>query len=222
MTTIPIACQSEGALEVYVEPVLPTPHLVVVGRSPMAHTLADLAKELGWRTSLIDSAEFSAADVTDRSMVVVATQGHGDEEVLELAVSAYPAFIGLVGSRRRGESVIGYLADRGVPKNLLDRVKVPVGIDLGHTSHREIAVAILAELVQVRASRWAGVDRDDRLVGPPVGHHGYRSGVRDDGGARPVHAVDPARRGGLLLLLRGLSDELRARPRRLPEGAGQC
>jgi xanthine dehydrogenase accessory factor len=152
MTTIPIACQSEGALEVYVEPVLPTPHLVVVGRSPMAHTLADLAKELGWRTNLIDSSEFSAADVTARSMVIVATQGHGDEGALELAVSAYPAFVGLVGSRKRGESVIGYLADRGVPQNLLDRVKVPVGIDLGHTSHREIAVAILAELVQVRAS----------------------------------------------------------------------
>jgi xanthine dehydrogenase accessory factor len=84
-------------------------------------------------------------------MVVVATQGHGYEEVLEQAVAAFPAFVGLVGSRKRGEAVLGYLADRGVPQNLLDRVKVPVGIDLGHTSHREIAVAILAELVQVRA-----------------------------------------------------------------------
>jgi xanthine dehydrogenase accessory factor len=152
MTVVPISCQSEGALEVYVEPVLPTPNLVVVGRSPMAHTLADLAKALGWRASLIDAPDFSAADVSSRSMVVVATQGHGDEEALEQAVAAYPAFVGLVGSRKRGESVLGYLAERGVPQHLLDRVKVPVGLDLGHTSHREIAVAILAQLVEARAA----------------------------------------------------------------------
>ena len=48
--------------------------------------------------------------------------------------------------------MLGYLADRGVPQELLDRVRVPVGLDLGHTSHREIAVAILAELVQLRAA----------------------------------------------------------------------
>jgi xanthine dehydrogenase accessory factor len=82
----------------------------------------------------------------------VATQGHGDEEAIEQAVSALPAFVGLVASRRRGEAVLGTLADRGVPRHLLDRVRVPVGLDLGHTSHREIAVAILAELVQRRAS----------------------------------------------------------------------
>jgi xanthine dehydrogenase accessory factor len=60
--------------------------------------------------------------------------------------------VGLVASRRRGETVLGYLADRGVPEDLLERVRVPVGLDLGHTSHREIAVAILAELVQLRAA----------------------------------------------------------------------
>ena len=58
----------------------------------------------------------------------------------------------MVGSTRRGEAVLGYLADRGVPPHLLDRIRVPVGLDLGHTSHREIAVAILAELVQLRAA----------------------------------------------------------------------
>src|SRR5262249_30513717 len=55
-------------------------------------------------------------------------------------------------SRKRGETVLGYLADRGVPRHLLDRVRVPVGLDLGHTSHREIAVSILGELVQLRAA----------------------------------------------------------------------
>jgi xanthine dehydrogenase accessory factor len=82
----------------------------------------------------------------------VATQGHGDEEAIEQAVAGHPVYLGLVASRRRGESVLGYLADRGVPQNLLDRVRVPIGLDLGRTSHREIAVAIMAELVQLRAS----------------------------------------------------------------------
>jgi xanthine dehydrogenase accessory factor len=152
MTVVPIACQSEGALEVYIEPVLPAPHLVVVGRSPMAHTLADLARALGWRTMLIDGPDFTTADADERSMVVVATQGHYDEEAIEQAVAAGPAYLGLVGSQRRGAALLGYLAERGVPRDRLDKVRVPAGLDLGRTTHEEIAVAILAELVQLRAS----------------------------------------------------------------------
>jgi len=152
MTLVPISCQSEGALEVYIEPVLPAPHLVIVGRSPMVGTLADLAKALGWRTAVRDGAEFSAADADEASMVVVATQGHGDEEAVEQAVAARPAYLGLVGSAKRGAAVLGYLADRGVPQDQLDRVHVPAGLDLGPTAHREIAVSILAELVKLRAA----------------------------------------------------------------------
>ncbi len=152
MTMVPIACSSEGALEVYIEPVLPVPHLVVVGSSPMATTLADLARTLGWQTDLIAGQDFTAADADERSLVVVATQGHDDEGALERAVAARPAYLGLVGSRRRGHAVLGYLADRGVDGDLLGRVSVPAGLDLGPTTHREIAVAILAELVQLRAS----------------------------------------------------------------------
>jgi xanthine dehydrogenase accessory factor len=152
MTVVPIACQSEGALEVYIEPVLPAPHLVIVGRSPMVATLADLSRALGWHTTVVDRGAFSAADADESSMVVVATQGHGDEEAVEEAVAARPAYLGLVGSAKRGAGVLGYLTDRGVPQDQLDRVRVPAGLDLGRTSHREIAVAILAELVQLRAA----------------------------------------------------------------------
>ena len=152
MNVVPISCQSEGALEVYIEPVLPAPHVVIVGGSPMAHTLAELAGALGWSARLVDSRDFTPADADERSLVVVATQGHGDEEAVEQAVAARPAYLGLVGSARRGAAVLGYLADRGVPRAGLDRVHVPAGLDLGHTTHREIAVAILAELVQLRAS----------------------------------------------------------------------
>jgi xanthine dehydrogenase accessory factor len=152
MTVVPISCQSEGALEVYIEPVLPVPHLVVVGRSPMAETLASLGRDLGWRTDLVAGPGLAEAGASERSMVVVATQGHGDEDAVQAALAARPAYLGLVGSRRRGAAVLGYLADRGLPADQLDRVRVPAGLDLGHTSHREIAVAILAELVQLRAA----------------------------------------------------------------------
>ncbi len=152
ITVVPISCQSEGALEVYIEPVVPAPHLVIVGRSPMAHTLADLARALNWRTDLVAAEDFTAAAAHEGSMVIVATQGHGDEDAVEAAVAARPAYLGLVGSRRRGAAVLGYLADRGLPADQLDRVHVPAGLDLGHIAHQEIAVAILAELVQLRAS----------------------------------------------------------------------
>jgi xanthine dehydrogenase accessory factor len=151
MMFVQMSCQSEGALQLYIEPVLPSPHLVVVGRSPMAATLVELAAGVGWRADLVDVADFKSAGVGSRSVVVVATQGHGDEEAVEQAVTAGPAFIGLVASRKRGESVLGYLADRGISRDLLDRVRVPVGLDLGHTSHPEIAVSVLAELVELRA-----------------------------------------------------------------------
>jgi len=199
MTVVPIACQSEGALEVFIEPVQPAPRLVVVGRSPMAQTLADLAGALGWRTALLDGPDFTAADADERSMVVVATQGHGDEEAVEQAVLARPAYLGLVASERRGTAVLGYLADRGLPQDQLDRVKVPAGLDLGRTAHREIAVAILAELVQLRAAGeigtgtgGAGAARTGTgatSTGGAQADHGQRAGTAPV--AAPAEAVDP-------------------------------
>ena len=157
MLYVPMSCQSEGALQVFIEPVVPVIDLVVIGRSPMVHLLVDLAVALGWSARADDVPGLDAATIHERSLVVVATQGHGDEDALELAVRARPAFVGLVASRKRGESLLGYLAERGVPADLLDRVHTPVGLDLGHTSHREIAVAVLAELVQLRAAGAFGV-----------------------------------------------------------------
>jgi xanthine dehydrogenase accessory factor len=197
MTVVPISCQSEGALEVYIEPVVPAPHLVVVGRSPMAHTLADLARALGWRAELVGAEEFTAAAATGQSMVVVATQGHGDEEAVEQAVAARPAYLGLVGSHRRGAAVLGYLADRGLPADQLDRVRVPAGLDLGHITHREIAVAILAELVQLRASgalAGAAGAAPARNTTGPAGHGTSTPDAADATGPTtppPAQAVDP-------------------------------
>jgi xanthine dehydrogenase accessory factor len=152
MLYVPMSCQSEGALQVFIEPVVPVIDLLVVGRSPMVHLLAELATSLGWQARVADVPGLEASDITERTLVVVATQGHGDEEALELAARADPTFLGLVASQKRGVSLLEYLAERGVPREQLDRVHTPVGIDLGHTSHREIAVSVLAELVQHRAA----------------------------------------------------------------------
>ena len=150
--TIPISCQSDGALQIFIEPVMAAPHVVIVGRSPMAVTLLDLVRDLGWRGDLIDAAEFGPPQVSASSAVIVATQGHGDEDVLALALETEAAFIGLVASAKRGRVVREFLAEQGGDPDKLARVQVPIGIDLGHTGHREIAVSILADLVRRRAS----------------------------------------------------------------------
>ena len=119
MTVIPIACQSEGALEVYVEPVLVQP---APGRDrrvadgPHAAGPRAVPSAGTWSSSTAPISPTRQLDA--RSVVVVATQGHGDEEAIERAVAARPVYVGLVASRRRGESVLGYLADRGVPQDV--------------------------------------------------------------------------------------------------------
>ena len=137
---------------IFIEPVMAAPHVVIVGRSPMAVTLLDLVRDLGWRGDLIDAAEFGPAQVSASSAVIIATQGHGDEDVLALALERVAAFIGLVASAKRGRVVREFLAEHGGDLDKLARVQVPIGIDLGHTGHREIAVSILADLVRRRAS----------------------------------------------------------------------
>ncbi|MEX2324152.1 MAG: XdhC family protein [Nitriliruptoraceae bacterium] len=152
VVAVPMACQSDGALQIFVEPAHGAPQLVVVGRSPMAVTLARLAEALDWSVRLVDGPDVAGEEIMASSAVIVATQGHGDEDVLERVLAAEPAYIGLVASHRRGQAVVGYLADRGIAREQLDMVRFPVGLDLGPTSHREIAVAVLAELVQLRAA----------------------------------------------------------------------
>jgi xanthine dehydrogenase accessory factor len=165
---VPIACHSEGALKIFIEPVPRGPDLVVVGRSPMVHTLAALAGTLGWWTTVVDDGgspeawpeadrvvttlDLEAAGVGPRSALVIATQGHYDEEALDRAVQTSAGWLGVVASHRRAETLLGYLRDRGFPDEVLAAVRAPAGLDLGRVSHEEIAVAILAELVQFRAA----------------------------------------------------------------------
>jgi xanthine dehydrogenase accessory factor len=188
---VPISCQSEGALKIFIEPVPRGPDLVIIGRSPMVHTLAAMANALGWRTTVVDdnghpedwsepdrmlpALDLQAAGVGTRTAVVVATQGHYDEEALEQAVATDAGWLGVVASQRRAASLLDHLRSRGVAEDTLKRVNAPAGLNLGHVSHEEIAVAILAELVQFRA---AG---------------GLQAGAGADAAAAPVRteAVDP-------------------------------
>ena len=188
MTVVPISCQSEGAIEVYIEPVLPVPHLVIVGDSPMARTLASLAGALGWRTDLVRGPDFTAGTADERSMIVVATQGHDDEDVLERAIAVRPAYLGLVGSHRRGATVLGYLADRGLPQDQLDRVRVrPAWTWAARRTRRSRSPSWLNWCSCEPQARWRGrgsacpeQDPHGRLAGrrPPGGSAG--PGLRDD------------------------------------------
>lgn len=165
---VPIACHSEGALKIFIEPVPRGPDLVVVGRSPMVHTLAALAATLGWWTTVVDDGgspeawpeadrvvttlDLEGAGVGPRAALLIATQGHYDEEALEQAVRTSAGWLGVVASHRRAESLLGHLRDRGFSDQVLAGVRAPAGLDLGRVSHEEIAVAILAELVQFKAA----------------------------------------------------------------------
>ena len=164
--SVPISCTSEGALEVFLEPMLPQPHIVAVGRSPAVRTLTHLAAALDWRVTVVDDGgrlddhpgatevvtSLTMPDGIDsRTSIVIATQGHYDEPALEAALTTAAGYIGVVASAKRAETVLGYLRDRGVSQEQLDRITAPAGVDLGHIQHREIGVAVLAELVALRA-----------------------------------------------------------------------
>ena len=219
-------------MEVHVEPVLPQPQLVAIGRSPAAIALTALAAAMGWRSLAVDDggdpAEHPSADrmlatldltdagVDERSFVVVATQGHYDEAALEQALATPAAYIGLVASRKRADSVLGYLRDRGVPsEEQLARVHAPAGLDLGRSPRRTSRSRSSPEIVQLRAAEQL---RPAVAETPIAAHEEIDPGVRHDrgGGRRALH--DGPRRAHLLLLLGRLPVVVRGRPRRVRLG----
>jgi xanthine dehydrogenase accessory factor len=190
------ACASEGTVEVLIEPQLPRPLLAVVGESPAAATLAELARTIGWRV---------AQERTDQAdAVVVATMGHGDEEALEAALTAGAGYVGLVASAKRASSVLAALRERGLDEEQVSRVRSPAGLDLGPSSQQEIAVAVLAELVAWRHTRPLEpetiVEAVDPVCGMTVAADGAREVTVHDGvnyyfcgsGCRQRFESDPA------------------------------
>jgi xanthine dehydrogenase accessory factor len=172
---VPMTCASEGAVEVYIEPFVRAPLLVVVGATPIAAALARLGRSLdhrvvrvvdareradvqpdaaafGYDVSTLDGLEAllkrPAAGHEDRA-VVVASQGHYDEEALAVALRSNVPYVGLVASRARGATIKALLEEQGVPD--VAAVRHPAGLDLGARTPPEVALSVLAEIVQARA-----------------------------------------------------------------------
>ena len=166
-------CPSKGTMDIFVEPVLPHPSLVILGASPVALSLATQARPLGYHVTLAaPAADLATAPAVDmlidsfnlgdmnaaRRFVVVSTQGKGDEAALRAAVATEAAYHAFVGSRRKMASLREKLLAEGVDAALLDRVKAPAGLDLGAITPEEIAMSILAEITleRRRGQREAG------------------------------------------------------------------
>ncbi|MET3614239.1 xanthine dehydrogenase accessory factor [Rhizobium aquaticum] len=164
-------CPSKGTMDVFIEPVLPLPELYVLGASPVAVALADIARRFGFRTIACapsdDQGAFAEADERIEGMllpanaageryIVVSTQGRGDEAGLTAAASATGAYIAFVGSRAKAASLREKLAVRGLPQEALDRIKAPAGLDIGAVTPEEIALSIIAEMISIRRSSVRG------------------------------------------------------------------
>jgi xanthine dehydrogenase accessory factor len=138
-------CLSGGTLEIFLEPVVPAPLLQVHGDSPIATALAGLGERLGYRVEAGSTAGPAGA-----AAVLVASHGRDEEEVLTAALRAGVGYVGLVASRKRGESVVASL---DVDEGARARVHTPAGLDIGARTPEEVALSILAEVVAERRRR---------------------------------------------------------------------
>ncbi len=179
--SLPMTCQSGGTVEVYLDPVLAAPRLVLFGRAPIVRALAELARTIGYRVDAVDpelradevpAAErrFTALDAPELAgpgaSVVVASMNDGDEEAVLAALALAPAYLGVVASRRRFALLRDALLARGADPAALDRIASPAGLDLGAREAGEVAVSILAQII-ARRNAVAVVREGDRPVVPP-------------------------------------------------------
>lgn len=160
------ACPSGGTVELFVEPMLQAPRLMVFGASPVGAALVGLARAMGYRTlvacpaadhgnmpgadSYLDGFELTDADVSPGDALVVATQGRGDRPALKAAANSSASYVAFVGSRRKAEKLKQDLSARGCDDDLVSRVKAPAGLDIGAIEPEEIALSIMGEVIQVR------------------------------------------------------------------------
>ena len=184
--TVQNPCLSGGAIEVFLEPFLPAPRMIVAGDTPIAAALLRLGPELG--LDAIDSrGEDSGAPVpsSDDLALVVAAHGRDERAILRAALEAGVRYVGLVASRRRGAAVLDALREDGVAEELLGRVDTPAGLDIGARSPAEIALSILASIVEVRRR-----SNEDPTKAPPSGAADHPTKAPPSGAAPPT-ATDP-------------------------------
>jgi xanthine dehydrogenase accessory factor len=160
-------CPSQGTMDIFIEPVLPRPQVVICGSSPVAIAVADLARRTGFVVTVCaPAAEQAAFAEADRRIegyalpvaepgarfVVVSTQGRGDEAALRAALAIDADYVAFVGSRKKADALKAALEKSGVAAERLAKLKAPAGLDLGAITPDEIAISILAEIVAARRS----------------------------------------------------------------------
>jgi xanthine dehydrogenase accessory factor len=165
-----MSCHSGGTLEIYVEPHLPAPALWIAGTTPIAAALASLGAATGWRVSVFDpvadpeafpgaervsqEAGLRVIDPDQSPCIVVATQGIWDEEAVQRALARdRVSYVGMIASPTRAAVVRAWLRAEGLPEDRVAALRAPAGMDLGAETPEEVALSILAELVQVRRGR---------------------------------------------------------------------
>jgi xanthine dehydrogenase accessory factor len=149
--TVQNPCLSGGAIEVFLEPFLPPPRLIVAGDTPIAAALLRLAPDLGL-DALHSRGGDSGALVpsADDLALVVAAHGRDELKILRAALEAGVPYVGLVASRKRGAGVLDELRDAGASEELLARIDTPAGLDIGARTPAEVALSILASIIEVR------------------------------------------------------------------------
>src|SRR5271170_3734337 len=175
-----ITCHSGGTLDVYIEPVLPKPHILILGRSPVGRTLATLGKAINYSVSVAapqaDRESYPNADrvqadldlsrvrIAPQTFIVVSTQGECDEEALEQALKTNASYVAFVASKVKAAKVLQSVGERGISTERLKQVRAPAGLNIQAGSEEEIAVSILAEVVQL--SRSQATEQNDMATSP--------------------------------------------------------
>jgi xanthine dehydrogenase accessory factor len=139
-----MACESGGTVEIYVEPVLPAPRLVLFGGTPTVEALARIGEAMGYKVERGPQSRLKGAHV------LIATMGDDDLEALQQVLGSEPGYVGVIASRKRFQHVRDTLAACGVPRAALERVCAPAGLDLGARTPEEIALSVMAQIVQQR------------------------------------------------------------------------
>ena len=163
VVTVQNPCLSGGMIEVFIEPVVPAPRVLVEGDTPIVHALLRIGAELG-----LDMVG-GAVEPRPGDLALIAA-GHGREELpaLKAGLEADVPYVALVASRRRGQGVLGELRGDGVAGELLERIETPAGLDIGARTPEEIALSILARVVAVRRAPKEAVTAVDPICGMTV------------------------------------------------------
>jgi xanthine dehydrogenase accessory factor len=201
--TVANPCLSGGSVEIFLEPKVPAPRVLVVGDTPIAGALAALGGPLGFAVETAGGE--SAQPRADDAALVVASHGRGEEPALVAALRLGVPYVGLIASRRRGTAVLDSL---DLPADLRARVHTPAGLDIGARTAAEIALSVLAQLVEVRrAATRAGTPAPepatavDPVCGMSVATVASSLSAEVDGttvwfcaaGCRKTYLADPAR-----------------------------